>query len=219
MDRDPRAGTVHKDCGAAVTSAAAMLEGLGHAVEPAWPPALADKLVMREFMAIWWTQSAVARDELAETLGRPVTETDMEGLNWVQAERGSSLRSLDLARAWAAAQDFRRRVSAWRAEGWDLLLRPTLAEPPPPIADFDPVLGNPFAPMRRTVSWLLFTPAVQPHGPAGHQPAPPLERLEPPDRGAARRRTRTRGRPRPGRLPAQGRPKPWSGHRPPPDPA
>ena len=159
MDVHPRGEALHEDCVTGVRAAATLLEELGHHVEPAWPEALADSSAMRGFMALWLTQAALARAELAETLGRPVTEADLEPLNWLQAERGSALSALDLARAQEASQLFRRRVQSWWASGFDLLLTPTLAEPPLPLEVLKPVEADPYAQMRPTVRWLVFTPA------------------------------------------------------------
>ena len=43
LDVHPLGGVLHDDCATAARSAATMLEGLGHDVEPAWPEALADR--------------------------------------------------------------------------------------------------------------------------------------------------------------------------------
>ena len=45
------------------------------------------------------------------------------------------------AREWLQAQ--RREVASWWTEGYDLLLTPTIAEPPPPLGTFDSPPDNP----------------------------------------------------------------------------
>jgi amidase len=158
MDVHPRGEALHPDCVAAVRSAAAMLEGLGHDVEPAWPAALADEGLTEKFMALWATQMAMAAHGFAQTLGRELTEEDMEPVNWVQAEHAKGLSAVDYAKALAASYAFRRQVQAWWHDGWDLLLTPTLAEPPPRLSEFDPVPGDPLAQMRRAGRWAAYTP-------------------------------------------------------------
>jgi amidase len=71
---------------------------------------------------------------------------------------------VDYATALAASYAFRRQVQRWWTEGWDLLLTPTLAEPPPTIAEFEPVPGDPSAQMRVAGRWVVYTPAFNMSG-------------------------------------------------------
>jgi amidase len=164
MDVHPRGEALHPDCVAAARAAAAMLEGLGHDVEPAWPAALADEGLTLTFMALWATQMAMATDGFGRTLGREMAEEDVEPVNWIQAEYARSLSAVDYAKALAAAYGLRREVQAWWSDGWDLLITPTLAEPPPLLAEFDPVPGDPSAQMRRAGQWVAFTPVFNMSG-------------------------------------------------------
>ncbi len=165
MDVHPRGEAVHADCIAAVRSAAMMLAGLGHDVEPAWPTALADEGLTLKFMALWATQMAMATNGFGQTLGRELTEEDVEPVNWIQAQHARSLSAVDYATALAASYAFRREVQAWWGrDGWDLLLTPTLAEPPPLLTEFDPVPGDPSAQMRRAGQWVPYTPAFNMSG-------------------------------------------------------
>jgi amidase len=158
MDVHPTGGEVHTDCVAAVRAAATMLEGLGHDVTPAWPQALADPTLSQKFMAMWSTNMAMGRAGFATTLGREITEADIEPVNWIQAEFAARMSAVDYAAALAASYRFRRDVQAWWADGWDLLLTPTLAEPPPLLEEFAPVPGDPAAQMRRSATWVAYTP-------------------------------------------------------------
>src|SRR6185436_305062 len=159
MDVHPRGAPLHPDCVDAVRSAATMLEGLGHDVEPAWPQVLADEGLTLKFMALWATNMAMATQGFGRTLGRVLTADDVEPVNWIQAEHARKLNAVDYASAVAEAYAFRRQVQAWWHDGWDLLLTPTVAEPPPAIAEFEPVPGDPSAQMRRAGEWVVFTPA------------------------------------------------------------
>ena len=49
-------------------------------------------------------------------------------------------------------------MQQWWADGWDLLLTPTLAEPPPPLTEFENDTEHPTAPMRRAGRFAVFTP-------------------------------------------------------------
>ena len=50
-------------------------------------------------MALWATQMAMAARGFGETLGREVTEDDLEPVNWVQVEYARGLSAVDYAAA------------------------------------------------------------------------------------------------------------------------
>ena len=135
-----------------------MLEGLGHIVEPAWPSALADTTLTGKFMALWAVQMAMAARGFGQTLGRDVTAADIEPVNWVFVERAQEVSAVEYAAAQAAVYAFRRALQQWWADGWDLLLTPTVAEPPPALTEFESDPANPTAPMRRGGQFAAFTP-------------------------------------------------------------
>ena len=158
LDVHPRGDFVHQDCISAVRAAASMLQGLGHTVEPAWPACLADHTLPETFMALFVMQMAMAARGFSETLGRQLTTDDLEPVNWGLVERAQRLSAVDYAAAQAAGWAFRRALRQWWADGWDLLLTPTLAEPPPPLTEFDNDPEYPTAPMRRAGRFAAFTP-------------------------------------------------------------
>ena len=126
---------------------------------------LADETLTQKFMALWATQHGDGpQAAFAATLGREVTEDDIEPVNWIQAEFAARISAVDYAAALAASYAFRRQVQAWWAEGWDLLLTPTLAEPPPTIAEFEPVAGRPVGADARAGRWVAYTPAFNMSG-------------------------------------------------------
>ncbi|MGI9052844.1 MAG: amidase [Ilumatobacteraceae bacterium] len=158
LDVHPRGEFLHEDCVTAVRSAASMLEGLGHSVEPNYPAELSDASLTVKFMALWATQMAMAARGFGEALGREVTAEDLEPVNWIQVEYAKQLSAVDFAAAQAAGYAFRRAVQQWWADGWDLLLTPTLAEPPPLLEEFANDPADPSAPMRRAGRFAAFTP-------------------------------------------------------------
>ncbi|WP_186241602.1 amidase [Mycobacterium simulans] len=158
LDVHPRGEFLHQDCISAVRTTASLLEQLGHIVEPAWPAALADATLTKKFMALWATQLAMASRGFSETLGREVTADDIEPVNWVLIERAQRLSAVDYAAAQAEVWAFRRALQQWWADGWDLLLTPTVAEPPPPLSEFENNPQHPTAPMRRGGQFAAFTP-------------------------------------------------------------
>jgi amidase len=158
LDVHPRGEFLHEDCISAVRAAASMLEGLGHIVEPAWPACLADTTLTQKFMALWAVQLAMAARGFGETLGREMTADDIEPVNWVFVQQAQRLTAVDYAAAQAAGWAFRRALQQWWADGWDLLLTPTLSEPPLPLREFENNPEHPTAPMRRAGQFAAFTP-------------------------------------------------------------
>jgi len=120
----------HADCRAAVERAGRLLEELGHAVEWASPGALDVASDGSEFAII---AAAIARDldRWSQRTGRPIGASDVEPSNWFVAEVGRSLSGPRIFGAMERLQHQARELASWWCEGFDLLLTPTLGEPPP----------------------------------------------------------------------------------------
>ena len=128
----------HPDCAAAVHDVARLLEALGHEVEIGHPAALEEEAFARSYTEIVAACTAHDVATWEEIIGRPLGDDDLEPDNLKLAAWGRSigaaayLAAVDLLHAWS-----RRVVSWWLpldgARGFDLLLTPTIATPPPPI--------------------------------------------------------------------------------------
>ena len=164
LDRHPAGDFLHEDCANAARQAAAMLEGLGHVVELDFPPALSDPDLPRRFSALWSTAISADRIRFGELLGRPLTDDEIEPVNRVLADFAENLTAMDVIEAMDAQVRFRRDVQQWWSEGWDLLLTPTLAEPPPRIGEFANDADHPIAPMARAGRFCPFTPPFNTSG-------------------------------------------------------
>lgn len=164
LDRRPSGEAVHPECAAAVRAAGRCLEDLGHAVDEAFPPALADAEAGRRFGALWSTNMATAIARIEESLGRPVTADDVEPMNWAQAEFARRVSGVDYALALAASAAHRRAIQQWWADGWDLLVTPTTAEPPTVLGEFANSAEQPMAPLVRSAQFVAFTPAFNTSG-------------------------------------------------------
>ena len=170
LDSHPLGGDLHADCVTAVRSAASLLEGLGHDVALGHPSILEDGEFPRRFAAMWAALMAVGIDGLGQTLGRPLTSDDVETVNWAQSVYADQLSASQYAMALAAVGQYRRHVQGWWADGWDLLLTPTLSAPPLPIGGLygdqgdgvDP--DNPMAPSIRAGRFVSFTPQFNASG-------------------------------------------------------
>jgi amidase len=148
---------IHPDCVTAVEHTARLLEGLGHHVEPAFPAALNDPGASMRFSALWCTNMAMSRETLAQMLGRPISLDDVELVNWAMAEYASKLGAVDYARATNAVGAFRRNVEQWWADGWDILLTPTVTAPPLPIGLVVNDPADALRPSRISSDWVAFT--------------------------------------------------------------
>ena len=164
LDHHPFGGPVHEECATAARNTATLLESLGHHVEPAFPPAMANPEFARRFGALWSTNMGVGLERVAAQLGRPLVAGDVEPVNQAQADFARNVSGVDYALALAANVDFRRAVQQWWADGWDLLLTPTLGEPPVEVGTFANDPDNPMAPMVRAAQFVVFTPAFNASG-------------------------------------------------------
>jgi amidase len=132
---------IHSECLAATTEAAKLLESLGHTVEDSFPEALLDP-------GLGGPQtSALNRDVvmlirgLGEILGRPATRDDVEPYLWAATEQPSATADEYIAAVqWLFR--WRRRVVQWWSAGFDLLLTPTVWEPPATLESMEPVEGK-----------------------------------------------------------------------------
>lgn len=143
----PREGVaVDPSCSEAARKAARALEALGHHVEDASPEAYADNQVGRAFVTLVASNIARSLDAVGEKLGRPLTPDDVENTTWAVAQIGRTVTAPVYLSMVEWAHRFGRRMATWWENGFDLLLTPTAAEPPPPLGQFvsppdKPLLG------------------------------------------------------------------------------
>jgi amidase len=148
------------ECVAAVRDAATLLESLGHSVEDSSPldADLAAALDLEDtFLTRWAAGQAVALDQFSILLGREIGPQDVEPLTWALAEVGRERSAGRYLRDLAVHQTIGRAFAAWYEGGFDLLLTPTIAEPPVPLATYDDSGEDPLAAFRRAVPAGAFT--------------------------------------------------------------
>jgi amidase len=158
LDHHPQGGRVDAECTTAARNVGALLESLGHVVEPAWPKALEDTASGAAFGALWSANMGVAQRRFEAQLGRPLADDEFEPMNRVQAEYAAHFSSVDYVLALAAATQHRRSIQSWWHEGWDLLLTPTLAELPLKLGTLANDPANPMSVMARAGEFVPFTP-------------------------------------------------------------
>jgi amidase len=121
----------HPECVAAVDAAARTLETLGHRVD-ANAPDFADPDRMATFLALWSVNAAYAVDRWGTLLGRELTADDVEPVTWFLTERGRAVSAVQYMAAVNDMQRICRDLTAWW-ETYDVLVTPTLGEPPPEL--------------------------------------------------------------------------------------
>lgn len=150
---------VHTDNVAAAEQAALLLEAAGHHVEVAHPEAFDDPSRGEAFIPMWSAMAAANLAVYGRALGRQLGADDVEPLTWRLAEHGRSVDAVAFQDALASLSSFSRRFCQWWAgsddhPGWDLLLTPTLGEPPPALG----VLNTPDEPLVGYGRAATFTP-------------------------------------------------------------
>jgi amidase len=122
---------VHPDCIAAAEAAARLCEQLGHHVEEATPAvdAAALRVAMR---VIAGANVRMLLDRRAATLGRELTADDVEKITWSLATEGLEATAADYARSILVLHRTGRAVGRFFTR-YDLLLTPTMCQPPYPL--------------------------------------------------------------------------------------
>lgn len=150
-------GEIHPDCVQATRDTAALLESLGHTVEEAFPMNLVNPELVNQFTVLWASNLVYTIRYWERKIGREATPDDVEPLTWTLAELGKSISAPDYIDAKHAAIELGRGAEEWFASGYDLLLTPTLGEPPVPLGTFqtpeEPMLG-----FMRAATFVPFTP-------------------------------------------------------------
>lgn len=149
--------TAHPDCVAAVEDAAKKLAALGHEVEEARIEALFERDYVPRFMSVWAAGVAAGLAGWGELFGVELTEDDVEPVTWALANMGKAVNSATYLRAWNWLHINSRKVARYWKDR-DLLLTPTVTEPPPLLGSFDGEPGNPLAGFFRAAAFAPFTP-------------------------------------------------------------
>ena len=128
---------IHPDCVSAVESAGHLLESLGHHVELTHPADLENPELTTGLLPIIATSQARLIEQFSASIGRTISTEDMDCDNWAVTELGRKVSGTEYLAAVEVLNRYTRKVVAWWEE-FDLLVSPTLPEPPPPIGELVP---------------------------------------------------------------------------------
>ena len=130
---------VHPECIKGVEAAARLCEELGHRVEETMPEF--------DFVGLRWAMGVIISANLRngldmrlDALKRTQREDDVERITALWAEQGRRLTARDYARALVIVHGVGRRFGEFFRK-YDVLLSPTVAEPPLPLGSTD-MMGN-----------------------------------------------------------------------------
>jgi amidase len=147
----------HPDCVTAVDDAGKLMESLGHLVEESGPDSIDDPEYIERFIARWLAGIGFDLDYWTRKTGREVTAEGVEAPTWAMAEASRSFTGPQYLSALNYQQLSTRRAAEWWAGGFDLLLTPTMGEPPTNLGEFVPDPDNPLSPLMRSVAPAGFT--------------------------------------------------------------
>ena len=158
------AAPTHPQCIAAVERAGALLEDLGHRVSVAQPAALGEAAFSEHFLTILLASTARDFDAIEEEVGEALTAEDVEADNWATAEFGRAIPATRYLESVQWCHRWQRRLAEWWTDdGFDILVTPVIATPPPPIGWLrDPEHGS-----ERLTSMLIFTAQFNTSGQPG----------------------------------------------------
>jgi amidase len=152
----PAGGEVHADCVDATEQAATLCESLGHIIIPTSLDVDGDTFTAH-FVNVWAAGNAWTLADWEHRVGRPATEDDVEPLTWALTQIG---RALDAGAYLTSVQELQKitRQIALAFDDIDVLLTPTLAEPPVLLGTFDSPEDQPLTGLFRAASYVPFTP-------------------------------------------------------------
>jgi amidase len=169
VDREPRALRValattaplgipvHEHCVTAAREAASLLESLGHQVTEA-APAWDDEGYIENFIKIWTAGTGEEIHTYGRLRGQPLDTSKVEPLTRQMIELASSFSSVDYLRALEYLQRLARRIVSFWGD-YDVLLTPTLAQPPVPIGALRPGPGEePMKMLENSAGFVPLTP-------------------------------------------------------------
>jgi amidase len=149
---------------AAARGAAKALEECGHEIEEPDMSALEALDMVEPFLVRWAAGQAQALDQLGAVGGKPIGPEDVEPLTWALAETGRERSAGEYLAAVGQHQIMSRMIAGIHESGFDLLLTPTLGEPPPPLGSFDDSGPDPMAAFERAFLCGCFTAAFNATG-------------------------------------------------------
>jgi amidase len=156
ISQSPGGVALSDDCRKAVLDSAALCRDLGHELVEAFPNINADALG-RAFNVIWASGCALSVEGIARITKQKPSADQYETITWGLYEMGKKCTGADYLFAVQTVQRIARDVARFFLD-YDVLLTPTLGEPPVELGTFDSPAGDPLKGWRRSGLFVPFTP-------------------------------------------------------------
>jgi amidase len=147
---------VHADCVSAVRDAANLCAELGHELVEV-SPEINGELVTQAFMVLWSAGCAWTINGMGLVTGRIPKQNQFEPLTWALYEMGRQQTASSYLLSLTFLQRVAREIGRFFLK-YDILLTPTLGEPPVSLGAFDSSPENPLEGLRRAEAFVPFTP-------------------------------------------------------------
>ena len=172
----PNGSSVHEHCVAATREAAELLESLGHEVVEQSYDWDGDAYV-ENFVKVWLGVTGDEIRDYEELIGHPIDRDQLEPLTKQMLETAEMVSATDYLHALGTLRKLSRQiVGLW--DDIDVMLTPTLAQPPIEIGALQPAEGEPPIQMLlSSASFVPFTPVWNVTG----QPAMSVPLVQSPD--------------------------------------
>jgi amidase len=147
---------IDPECVAGAEATGRLLQSLGHHVEESHPGALDDPIIGQHFATMYGTHFARLLDTLSMFVGREIGADDVDPFTWALVALGRTCTAAQYLATVDWMHAFTRYAASWWADGFDLLLTPTLSQPPPVLGYFAPV-PDPITAGARATGYAAFT--------------------------------------------------------------
>lgn len=144
------------DCVKALLDAVGLCSSLGHDLIE-MKPNLDAKILAKAFTAIWAAGCASTIEGISYAIGKKPSFDQYESVTWGLYEMGKKISASDYLFAVGTVQKISRDVARFFQEN-DILMTPTLGEPPVALGTFDSPADDPLKGWRRSARFVPFTP-------------------------------------------------------------
>ncbi|MCK0516279.1 amidase [Williamsia sp. DF01-3] len=146
------------DAIAALETGITHLTALGHVVEDSYPDMLNDENIFVPYARTFASHFAAAVEPIEHQLGRPLRPDDFAPFTWALIEQGRTHTATHYIQYADWRNDVSRRSGAWWAQGYDVLILPTVSSVAPRLGEWQIRPGERVDDaVRRTFDFVPFT--------------------------------------------------------------
>jgi amidase len=122
IERPGNGAPLDAECVRAVERTGLLLQSLGHRVELSHPDAFDDSEIISHFERVIYGHASQTIDFIGRMLGRPLKPEDVEPYTWRLAAEGAKVSLIEYITGADWLHGWSRRMAAWWAQGFDLLV-------------------------------------------------------------------------------------------------